>query len=78
MATHIHKPGQLTYYIVLNSGNVITHGALQPENCLDSPYEVETFLDKTDFDNRLIALGVDSTPKDDVGPQSPPLPEFEL
>jgi hypothetical protein len=44
MATHIHKPGQLTYYIVLNSGNVITHGTLQPGNCLDTPHDtVDTF-----------------------------------
>lgn len=68
---HIHNPGQLTYYIVLNSGNVISYGELQPENCLDTPYDVETFLYQTDYNNRLVELGIDPNPS----PEPSPIPD---
>lgn len=71
MAHNIHHPDQPTYYIVLNGSNVISYGLLNPENCLDTPYDVETFLDQTDYNNRLIELGIDPNPS----PEPSPIPD---
>ena len=78
MATHIHKPGVLTYYIILNNGNVVTYGQLQAENCLDTPYDnVETFINQDSYKTRLTDLGVDLTPTHS-GPMPLPIPGEEI
>jgi len=80
MATHIHKPGQLTYYIVLNSGNVITHGTLQPGNCLDTPHDtVDTFTSREDYKTRLLEFGIDiDAPPSNDNFGIPEMPEFDV
>ena len=77
MATHICTPDQLTYYIVLNGGNVVTYGTLQPGNCLDTPYnDVDTFTDEAEYKSRLLTFGIDlDAPLVYDGPE---LPVFEL
>lgn len=74
---HIHKPGQLTYYIVLNGGNVISYGELQPENCLDTPYNVETFTNRNNYKSRLLELGIDiDAPSTSEVPKPPDFPDL--
>ena len=73
MATHIHLPEEPTYYIILDGSNVISYGLLLPHNCLDTPHDVvETFLDETEYTQRLESLGVDSSPETADGPPVPP------
>ena len=80
MATHIHKPSQLTYYIVLDGSNVVTYGQLGEENCLDTPYDtVDTFTDRDSYKSRLLEFGIDiDTPPSNDGFGVPELPDFEL
>ena len=80
MATHIHKPGQLTYYIVLDGSNIITYGQLEAENCLDTPYDtVDTFTDRDSYKSRLLGFGIDiDAPPLNDGLPLPSFPDFEL
>ena len=73
MATHIHLPEEPTYYIILDGSNVISYGLLLPHNCLDTPYDVvETFLDETEYTQRLESLGIILSDESAGGPPFPP------
>ena len=57
MTNEIKKPAQITYYILQNG--TIVYGWVEPNQQMNSGLSnIETFLDKQQWIDRLLALGI--------------------